>query len=202
MPMEQTDYSLQELADLIGVEKRTIRSWIEQGLLKGPETVGRNARYGRGHLERLKAIKVLRDHYGMSLSDARQELLLATDERVRELAQRIEGSGPEPITTETGHSSALAYIRAVQSSASNREEKAPVSAQTGVSRLLSRLEAGGSEKPPPRKAHGEAWFRITVTPDVELAVRGALDPDRLARIERVADYLREILLGGKDDYGK
>ena len=30
----------------------------------------------------------------------------------------------------------------------------------------------------------------------ELAVRGVMPPDQLARLERIADYLREILLGG------
>ena len=201
--MEPIDYSLQELADLVGVERRTIRSWIEQGLLKGPETVGRNARYGRHHLDRLKAIMVMRDFYGYTLSKTRQELLLADEEQIRKIAQRQEVSLLDHGTAKPNPTSALDYIRSVQSTASSRasnsQTERPVSSQTGVGKVLARLQAERPSKPPPRKARGEVWFRIAVTPDVELAVRGELDPDRAARIEQIADYLRELLLGGSDE---
>jgi hypothetical protein len=44
------------------------------------------------------------------------------------------------------------------------------------------------------------WTSIPLTPDVEIRVRGALAGDDLARWERIADHLREILLGepGRD----
>jgi len=71
------------------------------------------------------------------------------------------------------------------------------------SRTLTPIDQLGSElgrmlrgRSVPRQSRGEPWFRIPVTPDLELAVRGALDGPELARLERIADHLRQILLGG------
>lgn len=201
--MEPIDYSLQELAELVDVERRTIRSWIEQGLLKGPETIGRNARYSRSQLDRLKAIKVMREQYGYSLTKTRQELLLADEDQIKKLAQRLDGLPIEPGMLAPGPTSALAYIRSIQSTSSSRgpkpESERSSSSQTNVGRLLTKLEAERPRKLPTRKAHGEVWFRVAITPDVELAVRGELDPDRVVRIEQIADYLRELLLGGSNE---
>jgi hypothetical protein len=36
---------------------------------------------------------------------------------------------------------------------------------------------------------------MPVTPDVEISVRGPLDAEQRARLERCADLLRDILLG-------
>jgi hypothetical protein len=64
----------------------------------------------------------------------------------------------------------------------------------GVDVLLRRL-GGELAAMVPRKAKADVWLRIAVTPDFELAVRGELSPDQIARLERVADLMRNILLG-------
>src|SRR5688500_3225836 len=53
------EYSLHELAQLSGVTPRTIRFYIEQGLLAAPTALGAKARYTDDHLERLRIIKKL-----------------------------------------------------------------------------------------------------------------------------------------------
>ena len=45
-------YSLEELAKRVGIQPRTIRSYINQGLLRGPDSLGRNARYSEYHRKR------------------------------------------------------------------------------------------------------------------------------------------------------
>ena len=57
-------FSLRQLAAQVDLQPRTVRSYIERGLLPGPETPGRYAHYGRLHLDRLKAIKVYREIQG------------------------------------------------------------------------------------------------------------------------------------------
>ena len=64
---------------------------------------------------------------------------------------------------------------------------------TGFEALERRLAQARPE--PARKARAEDWLRIPVTPDVELAVRGRLDAEQRARLERCADLIRDILLG-------
>ena len=63
----------------------------------------------------------------------------------------------------------------------------------GFEALEQYLGARGSR--PQRKARAEEWLRIPITPDVELAVRGRLDAEQRARLERCADLVRDILLG-------
>ena len=48
---------------------------------------------------------------------------------------------------------------------------------------------------PARKARAEEWLRLPITPDVELTVRGPLDAEARARLERCCDLIRNILLG-------
>ncbi|MBP8130445.1 MAG: MerR family transcriptional regulator [Candidatus Hydrogenedentes bacterium] len=77
-------YSLKELSVLTGIEIRTIRSYIEQGLIRGPEALGRNAYYTEHHRRRLERIKLLRDIYGMPLSEIRRSLLTAREDDFEE----------------------------------------------------------------------------------------------------------------------
>ena len=64
--------SLQELADGTGVEPRTIRSYVEKGVIPGPDSLGRGARYPRETLDRLKVLQLLRDaNRGLTLDQIR-----------------------------------------------------------------------------------------------------------------------------------
>jgi hypothetical protein len=47
-----------------------------------------------------------------------------------------------------------------------------------------------------RKARGEWWVNIPITPDIELRARG-LDGDELASLERIADTLRNLISRNK-----
>ena len=58
--MPEESYSLDDLAEAVGIAGRTIRSYIERGLLPGAQTRGRAASYSAEHLSRLEVIKSLR----------------------------------------------------------------------------------------------------------------------------------------------
>ena len=70
--MPDAIYTLNELADLVDIRPRTIRSYIQQDLLRGPDSMGRNARYSDYHRKRLEAIKALRDDYALPLDEIRR----------------------------------------------------------------------------------------------------------------------------------
>ncbi len=67
---------------------------------------------------------------------------------------------------------------------------------TPVDRLVVGLQHQLGQKTARRQSKREVWHRIQVTPDIELSVRGIQDEQHLAQLERVADYLRELLTGG------
>lgn len=225
--MNDTGPTLAELAAASGLQPRTLRSWVTQGLLPGPLSRGPFARYPADALERVLAIRAMRDLLGMPLAAIRQELLVASPEQIRGHAAKAAGLAPEPSEAPAGPlraggpGSALAYLQALRAEAAGRKpppsasgsrmtappalagapapsaaraapEPAPAS---GFEALERRLAEGRGSRPPARKARAEDWLRIPVTPDVELAIRGPLDAEQRARLERCADLVRDILLG-------
>lgn len=64
-------YGIEDLASLGGVSRRTVRYYVQEGLLPAPLGVGRGKHYGREHLERLLAVKALQEA-GRSLEQIRR----------------------------------------------------------------------------------------------------------------------------------
>ena len=69
-------FKLEELAEKAGTSPRTIRYYVQRGLLPGPAFRGKDSTYSREHLVRLRAIRRL------------QERFLPLDAIQAELAQR------------------------------------------------------------------------------------------------------------------
>ena len=83
--MNQPDqqFTLDELASLVELPRRTVRYYIQIGLIDRPGGVGRGAHYNKRHLEQLIEIRKWQDA-GLSL------------DRIRELLTVDESSGPIP----------------------------------------------------------------------------------------------------------
>ncbi len=215
--MEQEELTLEELSDRAFLPARIVRSYIEQGLLRGPSSKGRYARYGDYHLKRLLAIRALRDQ-NLSLADIRRQLLSMSDDDIARIGATASTTGAQ---TTAPRGSALEYLRGLAeqslertdaqldnsitpSSAARRRlagQSAPPltkgpETSNPFERLLVALQRSLAMRRVDRQAHGETWFRIAVTPDIELHVRGALSPEAQATMERLSDYLREVALGG------
>ncbi len=195
--MPEVSYSLGDLADGAGIETRTIRSYIERGLLPGALTRGRAARYSKEHLSRLRLI--------MSLRRARPNITLS------EIRILLQGFNPAQIHALAGgsiiaathavdESRGLADPAAVDAVADEAceipgmidwDQFAP--ALTGAERLVHLLrEISGFMSPAPT-SRVEGWQRIAVTPDVELSVRTEFDANQLAAFRDLADLLRHLL---------
>jgi DNA-binding transcriptional MerR regulator len=61
--MTRTEWKLSELADEAGVSSRTVRYYVQRGLLPAPIFRGPDTAYGPEHLLRLKAIKRLQEKF-------------------------------------------------------------------------------------------------------------------------------------------
>ncbi len=194
----QNEFTLAELHAKSGVSARTIRSWVAQGLLPGPSR-GPFARYPAETLDRVRAIRAMSVVLLWPLEKIRRELLVLTPEDLQALADKVQDLPPESETAAASDaSSALDYVRSL------REQAVPAMAQTPPAELRSismtgfealEYRLGGGRAMAPRRARGEEWLRMPITPDVELAVRGPLDDTARARLERCADLIRNILLG-------
>ena len=60
---KQTEWKLAELAAEAGVSPRTVRYYVQRGLLSAPAFKGPDTVYGEEHLLRLKAIRVLQARF-------------------------------------------------------------------------------------------------------------------------------------------
>lgn len=206
--MSQNNYSLNDLAGAAGIEPRTIRSYIERGLLPSAESRGRAASYSEEHLSRLEVIK--------SLRRARSNITLS------EIRIFLEGLNPERLHALAGGSITASASAIDQSMQPDDVDPLEVVADdddsshrlidwdrsaaklTGAERLVRLLrEVSGVRSPaPPSKVEG--WQRIAVTPDVELSVRAEFGANQLMAFRELADLLRQLLqhsnaLSSKDD---
>lgn len=85
-------YKLDELATAAGVAARTIRYYVQRGLLPAPEFRGKDTAYGREHLLRLQAIRKLQAQH-LPLDEIQARLVALTPGELAALA-----SGADPAT--------------------------------------------------------------------------------------------------------
>ena len=162
-------YDLTELSDRAGVTTRTVRFYIQQGLLPAPDAQGPATRYGQGHLDRLLLIRQLqREH--QPLAEIRAQLEGLPDEDVsRVLSTSRPSKRP---------SSAVDYVRSV---------------------LGGKVQADfvAASSPPPATRPStpvkSQWERIALAPDVELHVRRPLTREINRRVEKLLALARQIL---------
>jgi DNA-binding transcriptional MerR regulator len=216
--------TLAELAERSGVEIRTLRSWMAQGVVPGAENVGRNARYAPEALLRALAARAMREIYGLTLAEIRQDLLTADAARLESYAAMASPTAEPPIPvaeiSPPGGTSAADYLRRLRKSGAfgdtaagapasrqaaafsvPRPPAAPPSPAPGgssLARLAEALERLAGSRPSRRKARGDVRVHIAITPDLELTIRGDHSPEEIARVEQIADLLRILLTGGAD----
>jgi DNA-binding transcriptional MerR regulator len=88
--MKPKRYTIEELGNISGFTRRTIRYYIQEGLVKPPAGRGRGGFYFDSHLETLHRIRLLQaEHLGLK---AIQEILKGGDEQSGEREDRTEAA--------------------------------------------------------------------------------------------------------------
>ncbi|WP_437638387.1 helix-turn-helix domain-containing protein [Sorangium sp. So ce854] len=88
-----TTYKLDELAAAAGVAPRTVRYYVQRGLLSAPEFRGKDTSYGREHLARLRAIKVLQQAH-LPLEEIQARLAGAGLDEIERIARTATAAPP------------------------------------------------------------------------------------------------------------
>lgn len=86
--MTAARYAIGDLARLAGVSRRTVRYYVQEGLIPAPLGLGRGNHYGPEHLEQLLRVKALQEA-GKSLDEIRR----GPDER--SLADPVRTTQPQ-----------------------------------------------------------------------------------------------------------
>jgi DNA-binding transcriptional MerR regulator len=210
MPTDLDTFDLNELSAAAGVTTRTIRYYVQQGLLPSPGTRGPGTRYERAHLERLQLIRRLQRQH-LPLAEIRLRLEALDDDGVREaLGAPLD---------QTAGSSALEYVRDLLTRQSARSVTAPLTATgalplppaspppPGARRKSTFGAIFGRAAPaePPQVAQAplapvtqqsrstrSTWDRIPLAPDVELHIRRPLSREQNRQVERLIETARDL----------
>ena len=183
-------FELNELCEQVDVTQRTVRYYIQQGLLPSPG-LGPGARYGSGHLARLRLIRMLqREH--LPLAEIRRRLEGLDDGAIEAVLETPAPADP------ASASSAVDYVRAVLGTP---DRSTPV----GLARLTAPTSPGivgappagaappTGSRPASRPTQDRAqWERIALTADIEVHVRRPLSREDNRRVEKLLEQAREI----------
>ena len=90
---DEPRYGIDDLAALGGVSRRTVRYYVQEGLLPAPLGVGRGRHYDASHLSRLLEVRAMQEA-GTSLDEIRAALSGRRDSRPEEagVAPRVDRS--------------------------------------------------------------------------------------------------------------
>ena len=209
--MKPTDYSISELTALTKIPVRTIRSYVQQGLIPGPNSLGRGARYSVGALDRLFAIKAFREVDGISMEEIRARFLTLSRRDIAEKAGPYRHS-MRPDAENSG-SNALDYLDNLRNAMGgswsgegksrsaahlSQQSNVTISADdndTPVDRAITRLVTLGQGINFKRTAKADPWVRFPITADIEIHVRGTAVGGDTRKYQLLADYIREALIG-------
>jgi len=173
-----SDYSLSELAERAGVTPRTIRYYIQSGLLPSPGTSGPGKHYDDRYLRRIHLIKRLQ-HTHLPLAEIRQRLDALDEEEIRELAHDADEAGAEPDSA----SDYIAGLLVRQRTGDLDDEP--------VRRLLE--ESRRRDPPPGKPLRRSRWERISLGPDIEIHVQRPLSRRKNRLLDEIVDFARELL---------
>ena len=201
----ETKLTLEDLADQSGLPIRTIRYYIQEGLLDGPDTHGKFASYSPEHLDRLELISRLKDRTHLPLEEISKLLRHGTPEQIQQMrdilnqpAGRvliINTDEPQDEVSNDAGASALDYIRNIDRVQYNTRvmQDSPVFSAPEISKTKSlRSSPAFGEIQDRAKTREENWQRIWITDGIELHIRATREKQLKRKIQEFVAYAREL----------
>jgi len=196
---------ISELAKLMGVSTRTIRYYIEEGLLPQPEVQGKYAVFNADYLVRLKLIKYLKDAY-LPLREIKRQLDSLTVPDVYALVERFEkdpsGTLAEMRVYPSDKSEFLAFDNRVSAppddSASEYIQRALKRQNPVVREPVMKFNAPApspAPNPAPQSRPSEpteTWQRVELAPGVELNVRQPQPPALRFKVDYLITFAKNL----------
>jgi DNA-binding transcriptional MerR regulator len=187
---ETEEYAINELSKKAGVSVRTIRFYINEGLLPAPQIQGRYTVYTDEYLDRLALIRHLKESF-LPLKEIRDVLGSMSWDEVREtlaqVSRRNTPYAPPPALKKPDQSrmlredrsSALDYINSLLSS-------------TPATRPLPPSQQPEPLRPAPSPPKREAWERVSLSDRVELHIRQPVQKDEIKKIEELVSFANKL----------
>jgi len=165
-------YKLEELAAEAGVSPRTVRYYVQRGLLPAPELRGKDTVYGREHLLRLQAIKRLQQSH-LPLDEIQIRIASAAGRDLERLARGELATPPQGPVSEPHDSGSV---------------KKGVHPYRSPARSVGAPDASSAPLPLPSSAEPAASASVYfIAPGVELLVRDGSPAPARALVREILD---------------
>jgi DNA-binding transcriptional MerR regulator len=199
--MTTEEILIHELAARAGISVRTIRYYIEEGLLPQPTYQGKYSYYTLNYLDRLELIRRLKDSY-LPLREIREIMSSLTDADVQEKLKQQPGSSQSilepPMRAQPSGKpgeEALRYINQLMDDQTRYKSKGTDNKTQPI--FIGHTQESAQSRPSsPEISSGsleeEIWQRIALAPGVELHLRQPLDPDTNSRVWQVIQYAKRM----------
>lgn len=190
---EQRTYSLDEVIELTGYDRRTIAYYVQQGLLPRVGRRGPRTRYAQGFLDRLRYIRRVRDMQdtgimrAVTLAEIRVAFDAKTDLQIRDVAS---GNEAPRWMAEAGGESEPAMSEATARLIGPGKRADPAQVQQLMTDLERRAIEGQKKQ---TQISAQRWTQVPITDNINLAVKGLRDKD----LELAAALGRAIASLGK-----
>ncbi len=180
--MKAEELTIEDLAKRTGLPLRTLRYYIQEGLLPGPDSLGKYARYSQEHLDRLEIIRRLKNlrlplseirHLLDNMSLVEIEQILRYQNVLNFNQNNTKFDFKQPSIGIADSSSALDYIRNLEMAQGN------LRALAGSPGGYPPPKPKAVQPSPPRAvrdSQSESWSRITLADGIELHIRASEAP--------------------------
>jgi len=209
-------FSISELAREAGVSVRTIRFYINEGLIPPPEVRGRNTLYTEDYLDRIELILRLKEAFlplreirqkmqGLS-ADAVRDLLGKADQvrqsaasssqRYRKINEAEEEGTPQKEINDEAESAAEYIARILESrniTPRSLNQPQPVPAPAGLRQNQNQLSLSHpAPSSTPAFQPQTTWQRIIIAPGIELHISQPILLEKRAEIQRLIDVAQQL----------
>lgn len=190
--------TLKELSHAASISERTVRYYIQQGLLPAPQGAGPGSRYNLEHLTRLALIRRLKAAL-LPLSEIRQLLSEVPTSDLEQVAHefydeltRTNPVAPEP-TRPAIRINGLKLAQTRQKAPSNLEVFIPP--EVMIEEVAQNAAGAESQTPLKRDRLGGKWNRITLSAGLELHFEEGGTQDSEAghdKLARLLEFARQL----------
>jgi DNA-binding transcriptional MerR regulator len=183
------EFDLRELCGRGKVTPRTVHFYVQQGLLPPAGAPGPGARYGDGHLARLRLIRLLQKEH-LPLAEIGKRMKGLSDSQVQELVVEAR------VRREANRGSALDYIRGVLGG--DGTVRALATHAVGSVPPSETVREDGEDfdalrtPPPASVAERSQWERFTLADGLELHVQRPMPRLQQRRLDRLLAAARDI----------
>ncbi len=211
------ELTLEDLVNQSELTLRTLRFYIQEGLLPGPDSRGKNARYTEEHLERLEWIQRLKEHHRPlreirlilnNMTPSEIKALLEGQDKMQEYLSDFKGKGEDAVSGSRVGQNALDYIRGVEGKGPKIQEivdpkrylKDNLSNPASISPAKQENRSSSSFEHFP-----ESWQRIDIGDGIELNLKMPIRSEDKARIDELITFARQLfrnIKNGENNNGK